>query len=89
VINGLSPEGPVTALLAGTLVLFITGSTEPSPTYFTPETLLFAMLLLSTSAGLAMQPVEAPSELRRANVHSPSIASPEAAVSVSMSGPAR
>jgi O-antigen ligase len=65
-INRISPKGPVTALLAGVIVLFLTGSTEPSPTYLTQETLFFTMLLASASAGLAMQPVEEPSIRRHA-----------------------
>jgi O-antigen ligase len=67
-ISSISPKGPVAALLAAFLMLFLTGSTEPSPTYLTQETLFFAMLLASVSAGLAMQPIEVPSVRR--HVHS-------------------
>jgi len=59
-ISRLSGNGPVAALVGAIFMLFLTGATEPSPTYRTQDTLVFAMLLLSAAAGLAMQPVEAP-----------------------------
>jgi O-antigen ligase len=62
--NRLSPGGPVAVLLAGALMLFVTGATETSPTYRTQDTLVFAMLLFSVSAGLAMQPIEIPARRR-------------------------
>lgn len=74
-INRLAPRGPVVALVAGMLMLFITGATEPSPTYRTQETLVFAMLLMSAATGLAMQAVDMPVPVarRRAKTYSPTI----------------
>jgi O-Antigen ligase len=59
-INNQSPRGPVAALIGAMLMLFLTGATEPSPTYRTQETLIFAFLLLSAAAGLALRPIDAP-----------------------------
>ena len=76
-INKISPRGPVAALVGGILMLFLTGATEPSPTYRTQDTLVFAMLLLSAAAGLAMQPVDVPVTVRRrrAKTYNPPIIS--------------
>jgi hypothetical protein len=63
----ISSRGPVAALVGGMLMLFLTGATEPSPTYRTQETLIFAMLLISSAAGLMVQPVEAPVAVAQAN----------------------
>jgi O-antigen ligase len=68
-INKLSPPGPVTALIGAMLMLFLTGSTEPSPTYRTQETLVYAVLLLSAAAGLSMSRVKAPVAVARRRVN--------------------
>jgi O-antigen ligase len=67
-INKLSPRSPVAALIGALLMLYLTGSTEPSPTYRTQETLVFALLLLSAAAGLAMQRVDVPATATRKRV---------------------
>jgi O-antigen ligase len=56
-VNDLLPEGPVPALLAGVVMTFITGATEPSPTYRTQEVLFFAILTLAAVAGLPVAPI--------------------------------
>lgn len=82
-ISKISPRGPVAALVAEGLMLFVAGATEPSPTYRTQETLILAILLLSASAGLAMQPVDVPVTVtrRRAKTYTPPIASARMRVS--------
>jgi O-antigen ligase len=64
-LNNLSPRGPATALVGGVLMLYLTGATEPSPTYRSQETLVFSMLLLSAAAGLALQTVDLPVAVSR------------------------
>lgn len=73
-INEISPRGPVTALIGGMLMLFLTGATEPSPTYRTQETLVYAMLLLSAAAGLIMKPVNIPVPAARRHARSIALA---------------
>ncbi|MGN6372923.1 MAG: O-antigen ligase family protein [Solirubrobacteraceae bacterium] len=47
------PDSPVRALMAILLVVLLSGATEVSPTYYSQEALLSALLIMGAAAGLA------------------------------------